>query len=87
MIVVQYTVNWKSFDNPGGFDSSGNAVKENTENVIGLVEKETGYISLVETVELGTLTEVLEDNYIRIRQTQPGNSPVVSVMKLKKVSN
>lgn len=81
------TVNWKAFDNPGGFDSSGNPVKENTENVIGIVEKVTGHISLVETLELGTLNGFLEGNYIRLRQTQPGDKPVVSIMLLEKVSN
>ena len=69
-----------------GFDSTNNPTPDDTEDVLGLVNTSTGEIALVETAETGTFVGKLENNFLILRQTQPGSQPLVAFMKLPKTS-
>ena len=86
--VIKGTVSWVALSDFVGFNESQHAVTEHAEDVIGLVQQSTGTISLVEKHESGTFVGTVRKNgKIRLRQTQPGIQPVVSVMLLPKVSD
>ena len=82
---LQGTVSWQAFGDPLGFDATQGAVASDSEEVIGLVETSTGAVLLVEKEEAGTFKgSVLPDGSLRLRQTQPGQQPVVAVMHLSR---
>ena len=61
-----------------GTDAEGKTVRSDSEQVIGMIDYDTGTFIMVETDELGTIFgELLDDGRIRIMQSQPGPQPVV----------
>lgn len=72
--------------NAKGHNSSGEVVKENTEDVIGLADVEAGTFVIVETAESGTLLgRMLSDGSVELLRTQPGEDPVVTAATLHRV--
>ena len=61
-----------------GTNAEGKTVKTDTEQVIGMIDYETGKFIMVETEENGTIYgELLSDGRIKIIRSQPGPNPVV----------
>ena len=61
-----------------GTNAEGKTVKSDTEQVIGIIDYDTGKFVLVETVENGTVHgELLPDGRIKIVRSQPGPDPAV----------
>ena len=61
-----------------GTNASGKMVKSDSEQVIGMIDFDTGEFIMVETVENGTVHgELLSDGRIKLIRSQPGPNPVV----------
>ena len=61
-----------------GTNAEGKTVKADTQQVIGMIDYETGKFIMVQTEENGTIHgELLSDGRIRIIRSQPGPNPVV----------
>ena len=77
-MIVAVTWSMSADDNTHGYDFGGEAVKGDTEQLLGLIDYETGEFVAVETEEPGTVFgELLPDGRIRVRLAQPGEKPVV----------
>ena len=77
-MMVAVTWSMSADDNAHGYDFGGEAVKGDTEQLLGLIDYETGEFVAVETEEPGTVFgELLPDGRIRVRLAQPGEKPVV----------
>ena len=62
-----------------GTNADGKTVKSDSEQVIGMIDYDTGKFIMVETVENGTVYgELLSDGRIKIIRSQPGPNPVVT---------
>ena len=71
-----------------GFDATNEVVSEDAETILGLVNKSTGAMRIVEKAENGTFEgRIGSDGSLSMEQTQPGAQPVVALMHLPKVSD
>lgn len=84
--VLSGRVSWRAGSDLG-FNGEGDSVKEDSEDVIGMIELPTGIISLVEKEESGSFTGSIILDKLHLRQTQPGLQPVVAIMQLPKISS
>lgn len=85
-------VHWAVYDmDDSGNDELGTPIKEDTEDIIGLVDDATGSVSLVETDETGVYTGRIHalTGALWLNQCQSGSvsGPVVANLRLRKVSN
>ena len=72
--------------NAKGHDPTGEIVERNTEGVIGLADLDNGTFMIVETLESGTLLgRLLSDGSVELVRTQPGEEPVVTAARLRRV--
>lgn len=79
------TLAWRSLGTGGGHDPEGEVVREDREDLIGIVSARSGTMALVETGESGThFARMLPDGRLELLCTQPGEMPVVTLATLSK---